>query len=152
MQEGHLMHRSFALLAVAILAACTTQPGPVSQPSTSLQPQSVDWSAAKAIEVDLSEFQIEPAMLDLEVMHPYRITLRNIGKKAHNFTSSGLFSAVLLRPGAPGTAPAAKGQIELAPSASSVVELVPIKSGHYPFACTHPLHEIFGMSGEAVIH
>jgi uncharacterized cupredoxin-like copper-binding protein len=146
------MRKSIAFIAIAILASCTARPGPVSQPTTSLQPQSVDWNASKAIEIDLSEFQIEPAMLDFEVMHPYRVTFRNIGKKAHNFTSSGFFSAVLLRPEAEGSSAAAKAQIELAPGASSVVELVPIKPGRYPFACTHPLHEIFGMSGVAVIH
>jgi uncharacterized cupredoxin-like copper-binding protein len=146
------MRKSLAFIVVAILAGCTARPGPVSQPSTSLQPQSVDWNASKAVEVDLSEYKIEPATLDFEAMHPYRITFRNLGKSAHNFTSTGFFSAVLLRPDAPGTAPAVKGQIELAPGASSVVELVPIKPGRYPFACTHPLHEIFGMSGEAEIH
>jgi outer membrane biogenesis lipoprotein LolB len=47
MRGGRLMRHSLALLAVAILTACTARPGPVTQPSTSLQPQSVDWSAAK---------------------------------------------------------------------------------------------------------
>src|SRR5512133_3634450 len=103
------MHKSFTFIAVAVVAACTTQPGPVSRPATSLQPQSVDWNTAKIVEVDLSEFQIEPATLDLEAMHPYRITFRNIGRSAHNFTSSQFFSAVLLRPDTPGAAAAQKG-------------------------------------------
>ena len=146
------MRHSLALLAVAILTACTARPGPVTQPSTSLQLQSVDWSAAKNVEVDLSEFQIDPAALDLEAMHPYRITFRNVGKSGHNFTSSEFFSAVVLRSDTPGAAAAGKGQIELAPGAASVVELVPVKAGRYAYRCTHPFHEAFGMSGVAVIH
>jgi uncharacterized cupredoxin-like copper-binding protein len=143
---------AFGFVLIGILAGCAAQqPGPVSTPTTSLQPQSVDWKAAKEVEVDLTEFHIDPAMLDFEAMHPYRITFRNLGTLAHNFTSTGFFSAVLLRPDAPGTPSAAKGQIELTPGVSTVVELVPIKPGHYSFACTHPLHETFGMSGEAVI-
>ena len=152
MQGGCLMRKNFAFLTVAILSACTARPGPVSQPSTSLQPQSVDWTTEKAVEVDLSEFQIDPATLDFEAMHPYRITFRNIGKSAHNFTSSEFFSAVILRPETPGAAAAQKGQIELTPAASTTVELVPVKAGRYPYVCTHPFHEVFGMSGVAVIH
>jgi uncharacterized cupredoxin-like copper-binding protein len=146
------MRKTFSLFAVAVLAGCTTQPGPVSQPATSLQPQSVDWNAEKPVEVDLSEFQIDPATLDLMAMHPYRVTFRNAGKSAHNFTSSEFFSAVILRPDTPGAAAAQKGQIELTPGASSVVELVPVKPGRYTYRCTHPFHEAFGMSGVAVIH
>jgi uncharacterized cupredoxin-like copper-binding protein len=147
-----MMHKSLAFLLIVVLAACTTRPGPVTQPTTSLQPQSVDWSAEKGIEVDLSEFQIDPATLDFEAMHPYRVTFRNAGKSAHNFTSSEFFSAVVLRPDTPGAAAAQKGQIELTPGASSIVELVPVKPGRYSYRCTHPFHEAFGMSGVAVIH
>lgn len=145
------MHKVFAFVTIAILAGCAARPGPVSPLTTSLQPQTVDWSASQSVEVELGEFHFAPASLNFEAMRPYRITFRNAGTFAHNFTSTGFFSAVLLRPDGAGTAAAAAGQIELAPGASAVVELVAIEPGHYSFACTHGLHEIFGMSGEAVI-
>jgi uncharacterized cupredoxin-like copper-binding protein len=58
---------------------------------------------------------------------------------------------VLLRPDAPGTSAANTGQIELAPGASSAVELVPVAPGRYSFHCNHEMHELFGISGEAEI-
>ena len=55
---------AFGFVLIGILAGCAAQqPGPVSTPTTSLQPQSVDWKAAKEVEVDLTEFHIDPAML-----------------------------------------------------------------------------------------
>ena len=145
------MQKSLGLIAAAILAGCAAQPGPVTLPATAPQPQTVEWGSAKSVEIDLDEFQFQPDSLSFEVGRPYRVTFRNTGAGGHNFTSSELFSAVLLRPDAPGTAAAGKGQIELAPGASSTVELVPVTPGRYPFHCTHGMHELFGMSGEAQI-
>ena len=111
----------------------------------------MEWSGAKTVEIDLDEFHFAPDSLTFEAGSPYRVMFRNTGTGAHNFTSSDFFSAVLLRPDTPGTSAALSGQIELAPGASSAVELVPVAPGLYSFRCTHGMHELFGMSGEAEI-
>ena len=145
-QEFRIPHRGHS-------SACTARPGPVSQPSTSLQPQSVDWTTREGCRGRFVRVPDRPGRHSISRRcTPISITFRNIGKSAHNFTSSEFFSAVILRPETPGAAAAQKGQIELTPAASTTVELVPVKAGRCPYVCTHPFHEVFGMSGVAVIH
>jgi FtsP/CotA-like multicopper oxidase with cupredoxin domain len=105
--------------------------------------------APRTVEIALDEFDFAPDSLTFESGRPYRVMFRNVGT---GFTSSEFFSAVLLRPEAPGTSDARTGQIELGSGASTVVEFVPVATGRYSFHCTHGMHELFGMSGEAEIH
>ena len=146
------MSRTSATLAMLLLAGCAMRPGPVTPPASDLQADQVNWQAAQTVEVALDEYHFAPEELAFKAGQPYRLVFSNSGSDAHNFTSPEFFSAVLLRPGQPGGAVAARGgQIELAPGASSTVELVPVTKGSFPFKCTHPFHNIFGMTGMTVI-
>ena len=114
----------------------------------------VDWTQARPVTVQLSEFEFQPNRLTFERGTPYRLTLENRGNVAHTFTSEGFFKAIAVRrvttPQGPVETPALVN-LEIPAGQTDVVEFVPVQAGTYELACHEPLHSSFGMTGAITV-
>lgn len=110
----------------------------------------VDWAKAQVVTVAMTNFAFAPNRLILHRGTPYRLHLVNNGSGGHDFASRDFFRAVEVAPEDRTKIDGAK--IELARDETADVRLVPITPGTYPIRCTHFLHALFGMKGEAVIN
>jgi plastocyanin len=111
--------------------------------------QTTDWSQAKRIEVDLSNYAFAPKELHLQHGTPYVLHLVNTAGKSHNFSASEFFASSTIAP--EDQSRVAKGAVELDEQQSADVRLVPNTPGSYDVHCSHFLHESFGMSGKVIV-
>ncbi|MBI3675008.1 MAG: cupredoxin domain-containing protein [Proteobacteria bacterium] len=108
-----------------------------------------DWSKAQTVEVTLTNYAFSPQSLHLRRGMPYRLHFVNNGSKSHNFDSDKFFAAVTIVP--EDRAKVTDGKVELEEGQSTDVRLIPVTPGTYPVSCSHFLHAMLGMRGEAVI-
>ena len=108
-----------------------------------------DWSKAQSVEVTLTNYAFSPQSLHLKRGMPYRLHFVNNGSKSHNFTSEKFFAAVTIVPEDRGKV--MDGKVELAEGQSANVRVIPVTPGTYPVSCSHFMHAMLGMRGEAVI-
>ncbi|NBJ12296.1 cupredoxin domain-containing protein [Microvirga arsenatis] len=101
------------------------------------------------IDVVLTDFAFSPARLNLRQGQAYRLRFVNRGSGGHNFSAPGFFAAARIHP-SDGSA-IANGAVELGPSQSRIVSLVPA-AGVYGVTCTHFLHAGFGMVGSITVN
>lgn len=126
-----------SILALACLVPCAAQA------------QAPDWSHARTIEVELSNFSFTPSTLDLEHGVPYLLHLTNSASGGHDFSAKELFAASTV---APQDRDRIKdGRIELDGHESADVRLIPTKPGAYKIRCTHFMHSAFGMTGTVTV-
>ena len=100
--------------------------------------------AAGAVTVTMTDFAYAPDHLVLRAGVPTRLHLVNTTGGGHDFSAPKLFAASELGEGA---VLVRDGSVEVAKHASVDVVLTPRMPGRYDVVCTHPLHELFGMSG-----
>ncbi|HEX4505199.1 MAG TPA: cupredoxin domain-containing protein [Alphaproteobacteria bacterium] len=141
-----LVTRSLAVLAFLLLAACASRQAPPDH----LPPAaaSIDWNAAKAITVKMTDFDFTPSKVNFEAGQPAKLTLVNDGTDRHDFSAPAFFAAASLRQGSTGPA---GGKISLAKGQSAEIDLVPGAPGAYPLTCTEFLHDMFGMTGTITV-
>ncbi len=115
------------------------------------QVAAADWVRAQEVDVVLSEFRFEPAMLAFRAGGSYRLRFENRGSVTHYFTSEPFFKAIAAkRLGAP------SGEVDLpylrsiavAPGEPKELDFVPVRKGVYRLECTALGHAAFGMVGE----
>jgi len=147
-------------LLLAVLAACSS--GDILRealpagyvPDAAAKVAAADWSAARSVEVDLSEFEFAPNSLTFDRSQPYRLVLRNDGSFTHTFTSKGFFQAIaaqkLVSATGVQTLPYIE-QIEVPAGGSKELDFVAERAGRYPLECSVFMHAAFGMTGEIVI-
>ena len=129
--------RSLAALAAFIL-------------SSSVAAQTDDWSAARALTLNLSSFRFEPSQIVLEHGAPYRLHFVNSSSGGHDFAAKAFFAAARIRP--EDAAKVRGGRIEVGGGESVDVHLVaPPTPGTYKVRCTHFMHSVFGMTGRVVV-
>jgi uncharacterized cupredoxin-like copper-binding protein len=90
-----------------------------------------------------------PKTLQLRRNAPYRLHFLNNGSRDHNFDSSELFGAMMIAPEDRGKIE--NGEVEVPKGKSVDLMVVPLAAGSYPFHCSHLLHAMFGMRGQANI-
>ena len=149
-----------ALATALILAGCGTgtdlaqRPPPGYVGDVAPRVAAVDWTQARPVTVQLSEFEFQPNRLTFERGTPYRLTLENRGNVAHTFTSEGFFKAIAVRrvttPQGPVETPALVN-LEIPAGQTDVVEFVPVQAGTYELDCHEPLHSSFGMTGAITV-
>ena len=100
--------------------------------------------AAGVVTVSLSDFAFEPERLSLHAGQPVRLHLVNTSGGGHDFSAPKFFAASRF---AQGSVLPKDGAIEVPPHGAVDTSLTPLAPGQYDLACTHPLHELFGMSG-----
>lgn len=114
-----------------------------------------DWKNVESITIDLGEHHIEPARIRLSAFKTYRIVLRNIGKKFHNFSAPELFRALAWRKLSFGNQAEVKvdyiNSLDLPRGTQVELYVVPVASGKYSIACTVDDHRDLGMEGTVTI-
>jgi uncharacterized cupredoxin-like copper-binding protein len=138
--------RRLALLATLALGACATHPATPDR----VQPAAatIDWTAAKTVTVQLTDFDFSPSQLTLQSGQPVKLVLTNSGSGLHDFAAPAFFAASSFRQG--GTAPAG-GKIAVAKDKTAEIDLVPGAAGQYPLECTEFLHTMLGMTGTITV-
>ena len=132
-----MLVRTIVPIAFSILAATAApaQPAP-------------DWSHARRVDVNLSNFAFSPKTIHLRAGQPVLLHLTNVSSGGHDFTAKQFFAASVIR--AQDRAAIRGGSVEVGKRRSVDVALVP-RAGRYPLKCGHTLHKTFGMSGEIVV-
>ena len=110
-----------------------------------------DWSQAETLEVSLTEFAYDPAVLTFKVGSPYRLRLSNLGEVTHYFVSEAFFEAIdvwkLEKPDGAVERPRLQS-VALEPGSEKEIWFVASLPGDYEFYCTAPLHSLLGMEGQ----
>jgi uncharacterized cupredoxin-like copper-binding protein len=106
-------------------------------------------SAEQTVDVALSDFAFTPKVLHLQRGTPYRLHLTNKSGKAHDFEAYELFENSQVAPR--DQSKIDNGKIEVSKGQAVDVRFIPLKSGTFKIKCTHPLHAMLGMTGEAVV-
>lgn len=148
-----------AFLTVLLISACANtelaqRPPPGYVGDVASRVSAVNWEQARPVTVRLDEYAFQPDRLSFDRGTPYRLSLENVGKKAHTFTSEGFFKAVAARRvTTPQNVVDTPALVNLVVPAGEtyVVEFVPVQAGTYPLTCEEPLHTTFGMSGTIAV-
>ena len=96
----------------------------------------------------LSNFAFTPDNLRFQVGHPVTLHLVNDSTGGHNFSAPALFAASSFPAG---TSAPPNGTVEVGGNQSRDITFTPLRTGTYPFECTHFLHSAFGMTGSAEV-
>lgn len=117
--------------------------------------KATDWDKMKTITVNFDEFSYEPEELVFEVGQPYKLVLKNLGKKKHYFTAEDFYKAIATRKVQSNRDGEIKAPyftaIELMVGGQLDLYFVPVKRGEYPVFCTIKDHREEGMEGKLVI-
>jgi len=148
------------LIMAALLAACAPRTDVAQRPppgyveDVAARIAAVDWQKATPVTVRLDEYAFQPDRLSFDRGTPYRLTLQNVGKRAHTFTSEGFFKAIAVRnvttPQTVIQTPALVN-LEIPAGQTDVVEFVPVEAGTFDLECSEPLHSTFGMTGSITV-
>ena len=109
----------------------------------------IDWSNAKVVEVDLTNFAFSPSSLALQQGVPYRLHFVNKSSGGHDFTAKDFFEAATIDPAA--QALVKNGKISFKGSETADVGVVANRVGHFDVICSHLMHATMGMRGEIVV-
>jgi plastocyanin len=131
-----------ALVAALFAASAAAQPAPAP-----VAP--VDWSTAKVVEVDMTNFAFTPSSLSLQQGVPYRLRLVNKTSGGHDFTAKDFFEAATVDPAS--QALVKNGKVSLKGEESVDIDVVPARVGHFDVVCSHLMHATMGMRGEIVV-
>ncbi len=116
--------------------------------------KSADWSKMETVTVKMSEFAFTPSTLTLKKGTPYKLQIKNDGKRKHYFVSEGFFKAIATR-----KVQSTDGEIkapyfnaiEVFPDRSIDLYFIPVKKGDYRLKCTIKGHSELGMVGNIII-
>lgn len=104
--------------------------------------------APRVIQVVLTNYRFTPDRLSLQRGVP--IVLRIVNSQgSHNFVAPELFASSTVAPADRGYI--RRGAIEVLDDETIDIHLTPNVAGRYHIACTHFLHEMYGMVGEATV-
>ncbi len=132
-----MIHRTmFTTLAFALFTTAATA-------------QTPDWSQAKKIDVELSNYAFTPKEIHLQHGVAYDLHLTNTASKSHDFSAPAFFAASTVKP--EDQSLASKGEVELETQQSVDVHIVPGMAGSYGLKCTHFMHTMLGMSGKIIV-
>jgi plastocyanin len=131
-----------SIFAALFAASVAAQPAP---PATT----PIDWSSAKIIEVDMTNFAFTPAKLTLQQGVPYRLRFVNMTSGSHDFTAKGFFEAATVDPA--DSALLKNGKVSLKGDETADVGVVVTRAGRYEVVCSHLMHAMLGMRSEIVV-
>jgi uncharacterized cupredoxin-like copper-binding protein len=117
--------------------------------TTAASAQTPDWSQAKRIDVDLSNYAFAPKEIHLQHGMPYDLHLSNSSAKSHDFSAPAFFASSTIKPDDQSLAP--KGEVELETQQAVDVHVIPNQAGSYELRCTHFMHTMLGMSGRIIV-
>jgi plastocyanin len=109
-----------------------------------------DWSKAKTVTVSLSNYAFTPSTLNLRVGQPYHLIFASTVTKDHDFSAPQLFKSGIVADGDKSKI-SEDGEVEVDEGSTVTVDFAPEKAGIYPFECTHFMHSMMGMHGQAIV-
>ncbi|HLZ77913.1 MAG TPA: cupredoxin domain-containing protein [Sphingomonas sp.] len=113
------------------------------------QAQSPDWSQARPVAIDLSNFKFTPSTLTLQHGTAYRIHLVNSASGGHDFVAREFFAGSTIAPEDQGKLK--NGGIDLAGGETVDIRLVANQPGTFKTHCSHFMHSMFGMTGTITV-
>ena len=109
--------------------------------------QSIDWSKAQPVAVELIDKSFVPDRPSFQHGVPYRLHLENHGKELHEFTAPEFFAEAILRD--PKALANGGKEVVVQPGAVADVFLIPQQPGTYRLWCAD--HDWDGMVGEITV-
>jgi len=143
--------KSFALLtlaASAIIFFISNQGRGDEKSNASCELAKVNWISAKEVQVDMTEYQFNPAEINLSKCQPYLLKLSNRGQKGHDLNSPGFFKSIIAkdeRSERIETYPFDEIDVGVGKQASLL--FVPMTKGKFNFKCDKFGHAAHGMKG-----
>lgn len=118
--------------------------------------KAADWAGMETITVSIDEHNYTPSDLRFKAGKPYRLQLRNVGKKDHYFTAETFFRAVAWRKAMVEKAAEVKAPyfsaFEILKGGGQVdLYFIPVTRGKYEVHCSIDDHKEQGMHGTLVI-
>lgn len=118
--------------------------------------KAVDWNTMETVTVTIDEHSYTPGELRFKAGKPYKLELKNVGKKDHYFTAEKFFRSVAWRKAmvnkqAEVKAPYFTAFEPLKNGGQVDLYFVPVTAGSYEVICTIDDHKQQGMSGTLVI-
>ena len=118
--------------------------------------KAADWAGMETITVSIDEHNYTPTDLRFKAGKPYRLQLRNVGKKDHYFTAETFFRAVAWRKAMVEKAAEVKAPyfsaFEILKGGGQVdLYFIPVTRGKYEVHCSIDDHKEQGMHGTLVI-
>jgi plastocyanin len=108
-----------------------------------------DWTQAKRVEIDMSNYAYAPQPLRLTHGVPYVLHFVNSAQKSHDFSAPQFFAASTVA--ADDQAKLVKGAVDLEEGQTADVKLIVNAAGTYDVRCTHFMHAMLGMTGKVIV-
>jgi plastocyanin len=99
----------------------------------------------------LRDFDTKPDNFSLRACTPYRMTVRNVGKRGHNFVAPDFFQSIYLQD--PNTGRAVSPSPEMTGTGArprggeTTLTFFVAATGKFKYVCTHFGHAFLGMKG-----
>lgn len=117
--------------------------------------KAADWKKMETITVTFDEYSYEPEDIQLQAGQPYKLELKNRGKKKHYFTAPEFYRAIATRKVQSNKDGEIKAPyftaLELMVGGQLDLYFVPVTVGEYHVFCTIDDHREEGMEGKLVI-
>ncbi len=114
--------------------------------------------AASVVRIEMSEYAFTPAQVTLKAGKPVTLTVVNVGRATHMFTSTYLASQDLEVESADIEVDAPKGvkYVKVRPGKSAEIKFTPMQNGTFEFSCDVKSggrsHRDRGMKGQLVVN
>jgi plastocyanin len=114
-----------------------------------------NWDEAEPVTVIMRDFDTKPEHIQLKACTPYVMTVKNVGKKKHNFIAEKFFQSVLLMD--PNTrsavrpSPTFKGTGAAPRGGETSLTFFVAATGTFKYECTHFGHAALGMKGKITV-
>lgn len=109
-----------------------------------------DWSKAQTVTINLSNFAFAPSTLNLRAGQPYHLVFTSGVSRDHDFSAQELFGSGIVAD-ADKSKISEDGEVDIDGGETVTVDFMPQKRGTYRFECTHFLHALMGMHGQAIV-
>ena len=123
-----------------------------------LTPGLAQSDAASVVRIEMSEYAFTPAQVTLKAGKPVTLTVVNVGRATHMFTSTYLASQDLEVESADIEVDAPKGvkYVKVQPGKSAEIKFTPMQNGTFEFSCDVKSggrsHRDRGMKGQLVVN
>jgi uncharacterized cupredoxin-like copper-binding protein len=113
--------------------------------------RAANWENATPLVITLRDFDIKPEKIRLRACTPYAMTIKNVGKRHHDFISESFFQNIYVRNRTTGEhmrlAPEIHGT-EVMPGEEQSLTFFVSAVGTFKYVCTHFGHSTLGMKGK----